>query len=160
MNQNNNDWFSKTSEYIKQNQVKVVLGEDAHLPKLATSGSAGYDLKAAQNCIVDPGMQLLVPTNLKVQLPENIAMLIIPRSGLAAKHCVTVLNTPGCVDSDFRGIVQVILVNHGYLPFFVQKGDRIAQAIFIQVRHPELIVVDELEQSDRNSGGFGSTGVK
>lgn len=143
---------------MNNTNVKIVLGTDADLPVCATAGSAGYDLRSTTDIVIGPGCQALIPTNLKVQLPENVAMLIMPRSGLAAKQSVTVLNSPGLIDSDYRGVVHVLLINHNYLPCTIQKGDRIAQAVFINVVHPNFTVVDELDASTRDVGGFGSTG--
>lgn len=132
-------------------------------PEYATSGSAGFDLRSNVNLTIQPGDFDKVPTGLFFELPENFEMQVRPRSGLAAKHGVTVLNTPGTIDSDYRGEIIVILINHGKEPFKIEKGDRIAQAVVAQTVSSfiKLNKVSEIsDNTDRSSGGFGSTGIK
>ena len=130
------------------------------LPHYATSGAAGADLQAAvsEPIALAPGERALVPSGLAMAIPEGWEAQVRPRSGLALKHGVTVLNTPGTIDSDYRGEVGVVLINHGDAPFTVARGDRIAQIIFAPVAQPSLVEVDVLPDTERGSGGFGSTG--
>lgn len=136
-------------------------GEGLPVPVRATPGSSGVDLFAAVAGPVTllPGRRALVPTGIAVSIPGGFEWQIRPRSGLALKHGVTVLNAPGTVDSDYRGPVGVILVNHGDEPFVISRGDRIAQAVLARVETPRLRSADSLPGSDRGQGGFGHTGV-
>lgn len=124
--------------------------------------AAGLDLVAAvpENAplVLPPGQYALVPTGLSIALPAGFEAQVRPRSGLAAKHGVTVLNAPGTVDADYRGEIGVLLINHGGEPFTVRRGERIAQMVIGSVVRAELVVVSALSQTDRGSGGFGSTG--
>jgi dUTP pyrophosphatase len=132
-------------------------------PEYATSGSAGFDLRSNVNLTIQPGDFDKVPTGLFFELPENFEMQVRPRSGLAAKHGVTVLNSPGTIDSDYRGEIIVILINHSKEPFKIEIGDRIAQGVITQTstNYIKLNSVSEIsENTERNSGGFGSTGIK
>jgi dUTP pyrophosphatase len=132
-------------------------------PEYATSGSAGFDLRSNVNLTIQPGDFDKVPTGLFFELPENFEMQVRPRSGLAAKHGVTVLNSPGTIDSDYRGEIIVILINHSKEPFKIEIGDRIAQGVIAQTstNYIKLNSVSEIsENTERNSGGFGSTGIK
>jgi dUTP pyrophosphatase len=143
--------------------VDFVNKSDNQDPEYATSGSAGFDLRSNVDLIINPGDFDKVPTGLFFQLPPNFEMQVRPRSGLAAKHGVTVLNTPGTIDSDYRGEIIVILINHGKEPFKIEKGDRIAQAVVAQTVSSfiKLNKVSEIsDNTDRSSGGFGSTGIK
>ncbi len=137
-------------------------GEGLALPSYATSQSAGMDLLAAvgEPVTLAPGERRLVPTGLAIQLPAGYEAQVRPRSGLALKQGVTVLNSPGTVDADYRGEVGVILVNLGQAPFVIQRGDRIAQMIVAPVVQAAWAEVADLEASQRGAGGFGSTGVK
>lgn len=135
-------------------------GRDLPLPEQASSGSAGFDLRAAAAVVLAPGAYDAVPTGLSVALPDGWEAQVRPRSGLARRHGVTVLNSPGTVDADYRGEIQVLLINHGKEPFVVERGDRIAQMVFARVETVTWQVVDELPASDRGAGGFGSSGVK
>jgi dUTP pyrophosphatase len=128
----------------------------------ATEGSAGFDLRAAirDSIKLFPSSRVLVPAGIKVQIPKGFEMQIRPRSGLAVKNGITVLNSPGTVDSDFRGIVQVIVVNLGQYKFEIQPGDRIAQAVINEVPKVRLWKIASVDETDRGAGGFGSTGVK
>lgn len=130
------------------------------VPKRATEGAAGYDLQAAidDSITISPGEHKIVPTGLSVSMPNFLELQIRPRSGLAAKNGITVLNSPGTIDSDYGGEIKVILINHGKTSFTINRGDRIAQGVFNIVALPVLNEVDSLEETTRGSGGFGSTG--
>ncbi len=130
------------------------------LPSRATSGSSGVDLIAAIESDIDvrPGTTVLIPTGLKVSIPPGYEWQIRPRSGNALKHSITVLNSPGTIDSDYRGEVKVILANLGEQPFIVQRGDRIAQAVLAPVVYPRFTVVDTVPDTQRGEGGFGHSG--
>lgn len=132
---------------------------DLPLPAYATPGAAGFDLRAAADLSLAPGTHALIPTGFAVAIPDGYEMQIRPRSGLAAKHAVTVLNTPGTIDSDYRGEIAVILINHGTAAFAIARGDRIAQGIIAAAPQASLIEVDALDDTVRGSGGFGSTGT-
>lgn len=132
--------------------------EGLPLPAYATPGAAGMDLLAARAMELPPGGRALVPTGLAIALPEGFEMQVRPRSGLALKHGVTVLNAPGTVDCDYRGEVGVILLNTGAEPFRIARGDRIAQAVFAPVARAQWEEVVVLPETQRGSGGFGSTG--
>lgn len=136
------------------------LTDTASIPKKATAEAAGFDLCASAPATLAPGQYALVSTGLVFQLPEGTEMQIRPRSGLAAKYGVTVLNAPGTVDSDYRGEVKVILINHGTGTFHVNIGDRIAQAVICRTAAFEPVETIKVNETDRGSGGFGSTGVK
>jgi dUTP pyrophosphatase len=137
-------------------------GAGLALPSYATPQSAGMDLLAAvgEPVTLAPGERRLVPTGLAIQLPAGFEAQVRPRSGLALKQGVTVLNAPGTVDADYRGEVGVILVNLGQAPFVIQRGDRIAQLVVAPVVQAAWAEVADLEASQRGAGGFGSTGVK
>lgn len=137
-------------------------GEGLKLPAYATEDSAGFDLLAAVTTplTLKPGERKLVPTGLAIALPAGFEAQVRPRSGLALKQGVTVLNSPGTVDADYRGEVGVILINHGTSDFLIQRGDRIAQMVVAPVARASLIETAELPPSGRGAGGFGSTGIK
>lgn len=141
-------------------KVKVINRSGGELPFYATPQAAGMDLRAAmdQSITLGPLERAMVPTGLYVELPVGYEMQIRPRSGLAAKHGVTVLNSPGTIDADYRGEIKVILVNLSSQPFEIQPGERIAQAVVAQHATVEWEEVDELGTTDRGEGGFGSTG--
>lgn len=132
------------------------------LPTYQTKGAAGMDLVAAvpldQPITLAAGSRAMVPTGLACAVPPGHEMQIRPRSGLAAKHGITVLNTPGTIDSDYRGEIQVILINLGDQPFEIKRGERIAQAVIAPFVQVGLVEVDALDETDRGPGGFGSTG--
>lgn len=130
------------------------------LPSYATSGSAGVDLRASEAAVITSGEFAAVGTGLSVEIPPGYEGQVRPRSGLAAKHGVTVLNAPGTIDSDYRGEIRVILINHGKDAFTVSPGDRIAQMVFAPVARALLAETEDLSDSERSAGGFGSTGVK
>ena len=132
--------------------------EGLPLPAYATEGAAGMDLLAAKDMTVPPGGRALVPTGLRIALPDGYEMQVRPRSGLALKHGITLPNSPGTVDEDYRGEVGVILLNTGAEPFVIARGDRIAQAVFAPVTRAEWEEVVVLPETQRGTGGFGSTG--
>ncbi len=135
--------------------------EGLPLPEAMTKGASGYDLRAAidDDVVVPPGRLVIVPTGLRLEMPEELEAQVRPRSGLAAKHEIGVLNSPGTVDSDYRGEVKVLLYNFGTEPFRIARGDRIAQLVFARVYHPRL-EVRALSDTERASGGFGHTGSR
>ena len=141
-------------------KVNIVNRSGMALPEYATAQSAGMDLRAALTESITLGSleRALIPTGLYVELPEGYEMQIRPRSGLAAKHGVTVLNTPGTIDADYRGEIKVILVNLSTEPFEVKPGERIAQAVVAEHARVEWNPVEELGTTERGAGGFGSTG--
>src|SRR5271170_6616043 len=132
------------------------------LPKYATEHAAGMDLCAAiaNDIVIEPGKRTLVPTGLSIALPEGYEAQVRPRSGLALKNGITVLNSPGTIDADYRGEVQVILANLGAEPFIITRGMRIAQMVVASYARVEWQQVAELPESARGAGGFGSTGLK
>jgi len=136
-----------------------VLATDLPLPKYAREDDAGLDLHAAADVALAPGARALVPTGLALAIPPGFAGFVLPRSGLALRHGVTLLNTPGLIDAGYRGELQVLLVNLGDMPVKLSRGDRIAQLVVQRVEHVTLTPVAELPSSTRGAGGFGSTGV-
>jgi|TARA_B110000196_G_scaffold285771_1_gene269061 dUTP pyrophosphatase len=137
-------------------------GADLALPAYATPGSAGLDLLAAisDDISLAPGSRVLMPTGLAIALPEGYEAQVRPRSGLALKNGVTVLNSPGTIDADYRGEIGVILINHGDAPFVVTRGMRIAQLIVAPVTQLSWVETTELPTTTRGTGGYGSTGMK
>ncbi len=137
-------------------------GADLPLPAYQTERAAGLDLCAAvaidAPLTLQPGKVALVPTGLAIALPADFEAQVRPRSGLAAKHGVTVLNSPGTIDADYRGEIQVILINHGSQAFVINRGERIAQMVIAPVTHASLVPVAALDTTPRGAGGFGSTG--
>jgi len=136
-----------------------VLATDLPLPKYARDDDAGLDLHAATDVALAPGARLLVPTGLALAIPPGYAGFVLPRSGLALRHGVTLLNTPGLIDAGYRGEIQVLLVNHSNTLVKLTRGDRIAQLVIQKIEHATLIPVKELPASTRGTGGFGSTGL-
>jgi len=138
------------------------LSNNIPLPKYETEGSSGMDLTANVNKFIEiqPGKSEIIPTGLALSIPKNYEIQIRPRSGLAAKNQISVLNTPGTIDEDYRGEIKVILINLGEKKFTIEKGLRIAQMVLCPVIKAELEEVDELDETKRGSGGFGSTGIK
>ena len=138
------------------------LSKEATLPKYETDGSSGLDLAACidKNIEIKPGKSEIIPTGLAIAIPKNFEIQIRPRSGLAAKNQISVLNTPGTIDADYRGELKVILINLSDKSFIVERGLRIAQMVLCPVVKANLREVDTLENTKRGSGGFGSTGVK
>ena len=138
------------------------LSKEVSLPKYETSGSSGMDLAANidANINIDPGKTAIIPTGLALSIPKGFEVQIRPRSGLAAKQKISVLNTPGTIDADYRGEIKVILINLGQETFKVEKGLRIAQMVVCPVVQAQLKEVDDLNETERGKGGFGSTGTK
>lgn len=130
------------------------------IPEYKTKGAVGADLCAwiEQPVSLEVGKSMIVPTGLYVEIPEGFEIQIRPRSGLASKNGITVLNAPGTIDCDYRGEIGVILINHGTQPFNIAKGDRIAQMVVAPVVRAEFVAADELDVTERGAGGFGSTG--
>lgn len=133
-------------------------GEGLALPAYATPGSAGMDVLAAEDVTLAPGARRAVASGFSVAIPEGYEIQVRPRSGLALKHGISVPNTPGTIDSDYRGELKVILINHGPEPFAVARGDRVAQLVLAPVTRAEWDEVAELDDTSRGAGGFGSTG--
>ena len=133
-------------------------GEGLPLPAYATPGAAGMDVVAAEEATLAPGGRHAVATGFSVAIPEGFEIQVRPRSGLALKHGITVPNTPGTIDSDYRGELKVILINHGGEPFPIHRGDRIAQLVLAPVTLAAWVEVAELDETERGAGGFGSTG--
>ncbi|MCB2074367.1 MAG: dUTP diphosphatase [Novosphingobium sp.] len=132
--------------------------EGLELPAYATDGAAGMDVLAAEDVTLAPGARHAVATGIAVAIPHGFEIQVRPRSGLALKHGITVPNTPGTIDSDYRGEVKVILINHGSDAFEIRRGDRIAQLVLAPVTRASWLPVDELDETERGEGGFGSTG--
>jgi dUTP pyrophosphatase len=150
------------SALIKVDIHQLPHGKGLALPAYQSTHAAGLDLLAAvpedAPMVLAPGKHAMIPTGLTIALPQGFEAQVRPRSGLAAKHGVTVLNSPGTVDADYRGEVCVLLINHGDQPFPIRRGERIAQMVIAQVARVELVPVSSLSATDRGSGGFGSTG--
>jgi dUTP pyrophosphatase len=140
--------------------VKRLHSFDLPLPKYMTKGSSGMDLYAAieGKLVIPAGGRALIPTGLAIALPESWEAQIRPRSGLALKHGITLLNTPGTIDEDYRGEIKVIVINLGDKEYILDRGERIAQMVFARVEKAELLEVDLLDDTDRGEGGFGHTG--
>ena len=138
------------------------LSKEISLPKYETTGSSGMDLAAniVDNINIDPGKTAIIPTGLALSVPKGFEVQIRPRSGLAAKKKISVLNTPGTIDSDYRGEIKVILINQGQETFKVEKGLRIAQMVVCPVVQAQIKEVEDLSETERGKGGFGSTGSK
>ena len=141
-------------------KVKLKAEGGVQTPAYATAGASGRDLRASEAAVIKAGKRGIVGTGLYIELPEGYEAQVRPRSGLAFKHGVTVLNAPGTIDSDYRGEIRVILINLGEEDFAIEPGDRIAQMVFAPVTKAELETADELGETARAEGGFGSTGKK
>lgn len=141
--------------------IKVINKSNNALPNFSTAFSAGVDLRAflSESITLIPGERILIPTGLFIQLPNGYEAQIRPRSGLAIKNGITVLNTPGTIDADYRGEIMVILINHSNEPFVINSGDRICQMVIAKYEQFEWINVDSLDESDRGEGGFGHSGI-
>ena len=150
------------SASVKVDIRQLQHAEGLALPAYQSTDAAGLDLLAAVPAetplILSPGQYAMVPTGLTIALPPGFEAQVRPRSGLAAKHGVTVLNSPGTVDADYRGEISVLLINHGAAPFPVRRGERIAQMVIAPVIQAQLVAATSLSTTDRGSGGFGSTG--
>jgi len=142
-------------------KIKVNYTGKHELPQFETAQSAGMDLRANIEApvVLQPGDRALIPTGIKMALPDGYEAQIRPRSGLAYKHGITVLNSPGTIDADYRGEIGIIIINHGKESVEFKAGDRVAQLIIAPVTQASLVKVDELNETHRNSGGFGHTGV-
>lgn len=138
--------------------VRIKINPEGKLPEYQTEHASGADAFSAADAILEPGAVALVPTGLFLEIPQGYEVQVRPRSGLALKHGVTVLNAPGTIDADYRGEVKIILVNHGKAPFHIKKGDRIAQLVAHKVERMTFEKTEKLEDSARGHGGFGSTG--
>ncbi len=144
-------------------QIKQLPGhEDVQLPQKMSELASGYDLYAAvtEPITIAPGERQLIPTGIAISMPAQLEAQIRPRSGLAYKHGITTLNTPGTIDADYRGEIKVLLINHGQEPFTIQRNERIAQMVFQHVPKIEFEQVQELTETVRGTGGFGHTGRK
>ena len=143
-------------------EVKVINKSNSPLPKYSTPQSAGMDLRAniKDSIDIDPLCRVLIPTGIYIELPEGYEAQVRPRSGLALKHGITVLNSPGTIDADYRGEICVILVNLSNIPFTIASGTRIAQLVFSKYEQVDLVEVEELNSTERGEGGFGHTGNK
>jgi dUTP pyrophosphatase len=146
---------------VKVGIKKLPHGQDLPLPHYATAGSAGLDLLAAVDAemTLAPGARAALPTGLSIELPPGVEAQVRPRSGLALNHGITCLNTPGTIDSDYRGEVKVILINLGDAPFKIARGAKIAQMVIARHEQAELVEVEALSDTARGAGGFGSTGM-
>ena len=145
--------------------VKILIkktNKEVITPKYKTDGSSGVDLSAflEKKVVIKPNSSELIPTGLQVAIPEELEIQIRPRSGLAAKESIGVLNSPGTIDSDYRGELKIILFNHGKEDFIINNGDRIAQMVLVPIVKMEFEEVDSLPDTVRGQGGFGSTGKK
>lgn len=142
-------------------QLKVQkISDEAIIPYYAHKGDAGLDLFSIEEVIIKPSETALIKTGIKIELPENTEAQVRPRSGLALKHSITVLNTPGTIDEGYRGEICIILINHGKRDFKVEKHMKIAQMVVKPIIPVEVMEVKELSHSSRGEGGFGSTGIK
>lgn len=139
--------------------TRLPHGEGLPLPTYATPGAAGLDVVAAEDLDLQPGQRHAVATGFQVAIPAGFEIQVRPRSGLAFKHGISVPNSPGTIDSDYRGELKVLLINHGPEPFAVRRGERIAQLVPAAVTLATFDEVDKLEETDRGAGGFGSTGL-
>jgi len=152
-----------SSKHLASDAVPVLVkrlphGEGLNLPAYATEGAAGMDVVSAEDVTIAPGGRHAVATGLAVAIPPGFEIQVRPRSGLALKHGITVPNTPGTIDSDYRGELKVILINHGTEPFAVLRGDRVAQLVLAPVIRAGWLEVSDLDETARGEGGFGSTG--
>lgn len=139
-------------------RVEIIADSPECVPTYASEHAAGMDLKANEDCQIDPGARRAVSTGIRLALPEGYEAQVRPRSGLALLHGISIPNAPGTIDADYRGELKVILINHGSSPFQINKGDRIAQLVVAPVCRAELIESQALPASARGDGGFGSTG--
>ncbi|PLK26461.1 dUTP diphosphatase [Novosphingobium sp. TH158] len=133
-------------------------GQGLDLPAYATAGAAGMDVVSAEDVTLAPGARHAVATGLALAIPPGYEVQVRPRSGLALKHGITVPNTPGTIDSDYRGELKIILINHGSEPFAIRRGDRVAQLVLAPVVQAGWVEVEHLDETARGEGGFGSTG--
>lgn len=143
-------------------RIKIINHSNHKLPEYQTTGSSGMDLHAniSDEIVIAAGERVLIPTGISIELPDGFEAQIRPRSGLALKHGITVLNSPGTIDADYRGEIKVLLINHSKNTFIVVNGDRIAQMIISKFEKVEWDLANELEKTERNDGGYGHTGGK
>jgi dUTP pyrophosphatase len=150
------------SSAVKVDVRQLPHGQGLMLPAYQSAHAAGLDLLAAvpedSPMIISPGQRALVPTGISVAMPDGYEAQVRPRSGLASKHGITVLNAPGTIDADYRGEINVLLINHGDAPFAIRRGERIAQMVIASVLRAELVPTISLSSTERGGGGFGSTG--
>jgi dUTP pyrophosphatase len=150
------------TDRVKVDFIWLDHGRGLEAPRQQSAGAAGVDLLAAlgasETMTIEPGKRALVPSGMAIALPAGYEAQVRPRSGLAAKHGVTVLNTPGTIDADYRGEIKVILINHGDAAFTIQRGDRIAQMVVAPVSRIDFEQTESLDATERGAGGFGSTG--
>lgn len=141
--------------------IQLPHAKDLPLPSYQTEGAAGMDIRVAldEEYCLDPGERALLPTGLIMAIPQGYEVQIRPRSGLAIKHGISMVNSPGTIDSDFRGEIHLIVINHGQQAFKVKHGDRMAQMVMQRVHQAEIIQASEVDDTQRGHGGFGSTGV-
>jgi len=153
-----------TDKNPKIGVVRLPHGQGIELPAYETSGSAGMDLRAAvaegEKLVLAPGARALVPTGLSFEIEPGYEVQIRPRSGLAFKNGITCLNTPGTIDSDYRGEIKILLINHGAEAFEIERGMRVAQMVVAPVTQATLVEKETISETDRGAGGFGSTGTK
>ncbi|WP_075883313.1 dUTP diphosphatase [Candidatus Protochlamydia sp. W-9] len=149
-----------TQSYSNTLTIPTLIENEELLPFYMTPGAAGADVKAylKESLEIPPGQSALIPTGMRLAIPEGYEIQVRPRSGLALKHQVTVLNTPGTIDADYRGEIKIILINHGTNAFIVEPGMRIAQLVLAQVLRANFVLSKELESTQRGVGGFGHTG--
>jgi len=142
-------------------KVKIINLSGKNLPEYSTDNSAGLDLfcNIDNNIVIPAGGREIIPTGLYIEIPEGFEAQIRPRSGLAIKNGITVLNSPGTIDADYRGEIRIILINHSGIDFEVKDGDRICQMVFSRYERVEWVPVDELNSTERGKGGFGHTGI-
>jgi len=146
--------------YVNYNLKIKLINENAFLPIQANPGDAGLDLFSAEEKIIEPGKAELISTGIKLELPKGTEGQVRPRSGLALKHSVTILNSPGTIDEGYRGEIKVILINHGKKDFKIEKQMRIAQMVIAPIVAVNITQVEEISDTQRGTGGFGSSGVK
>lgn len=154
------DFLDDKNVLPMQLNVKIQkITDDAKLPIYAHEGDAGMDVYSNEDCVLKPGERKLVGTGVRIAVPAGHECQVRPKSGLAVKHGISVVNTPGTIDSGYRGEVKVIMINLGQEDYKVEKGSKIAQLVFNKVESAELEEVKELDETTRNEGGFGSTGI-
>ena len=148
------------TQLIEMITVKVKRSDRARVPEYQSSGSSGADILACldERVRIEPGQVALIPTGLAIEIPEGYEAQIRPRSGLALRHGIALVNSPGTIDPDYRGEIGIIMINHGSEPFAIRNGERIAQMVFAPVARAVLTEVSDLELTDRGAGGFGHTG--
>ena len=148
---------------MPEHEITVKIQREAttiEIPQYATPGSAGVDLCSMKYCIIKPGELAMIPTGIRLEIPEGYEGQIRPRSGLALNHRIIIPNAPGTIDADYRGEILIMLMNMGTDPFSLSFGDRIAQLVFVPVAHANFEPVKELTPTKRGTGGFGSTGIR